>query len=89
MSDVQIINTSAKVYQNLGRYFFAELACGAHSIIVTVSPDAIGVSVQNASHRAWRGTGKNFPNLDAALGYYKTAEIGAMLRTAVELSEAP
>jgi hypothetical protein len=78
------------VYPKLGRYFFAELACGNHAIIVTVGPKAtIGVSVQNASHRAWRGSGKNFQSLDEALVYYKTAAIGAMLRTAVELSQAP
>jgi hypothetical protein len=78
MSDVQVIHSSAKVYPNLGRHFFAELTCGRHSIIVTVAPASIGVTVQNASNRAWRGSGKNFADLDTALAYYKTAAIGAM-----------
>lgn len=88
MSDVQVIQTSTEVYPKQGRYFFAELVCGAHSIIVTVAPASIGVTVQNASNRAWRGSGKNFADLDTAVAYYKTAAIGAMLRTAVELSKA-
>jgi hypothetical protein len=88
MSDVQIIKTSTEVYPKLGRYFFAELACGKHSIIVTVAPASIGVTVQNASNRTWRGTGKNFADLDTALAYYKTAAIGAMLKAAVDLARA-
>jgi hypothetical protein len=88
MSAVQVIKTHATTYPNTGRYFFAELAAGQHSIIVTVAPKYIAVTVQNASNRAWRGPGKNFRTLDAALANYKTAEIRAMLRTAVELSVA-
>jgi hypothetical protein len=88
MSTIQVVHTHVSNYPNTGRYFFAELAAGKHSIIVTVAPKYIAVTVQNASNRAWRGPGKNFRDLDTALANYKTAEIRAMLRTAVELSAA-
>jgi hypothetical protein len=87
MSDVQVITTSDATHAT-GRYFSAELECGAHAALVVVAPAYIAVVVRNAANAAHRGMGKEFPTLDAALAYYKTAAIGAMLRTAVELSQA-
>jgi hypothetical protein len=87
MSDVRVISTSDATHAT-GRYFSAELECGAHAALVVVAPSYIAVVVRNASNAAHRGMGKEFPTLDAALAYYKTAAIGAMLRTAVKLSES-
>jgi hypothetical protein len=88
MSTVQIIETKAKTYPNLGRYFFAELSAGKHKAMVTVAPNYLQVIVQNASNRAWRGMGKRFTNTEAALAAYKTAEIRAMIQAAADLSAA-
>ena len=86
MSDIQVINASSKTYSHLGRYFFAELSCGKHSVLVEVAPKHLQVLVQNAMHRAWRGMGRQFANLEAALAWYKTPEIRSMVSAAVELA---
>lgn len=87
MSTVQIIESKTATYPNLGRYFFAELESGKHRIAITVAPDHLQVIVQNASNRAWRGMGKRFADLTTALAAYKTADIRAMVQTAVDLSK--
>ena len=81
-TDIQVLNSESKTYANLGRYFYSEMRAGKHHVSVTVAPNHLQVIVHNASNRCWRGMGKQFPNLDAALAYYKTPEVRAMLELA-------
>jgi hypothetical protein len=86
MSTILVKSTSEQTL-SMGRYFIAELESGKHSIVVCVNPTGLRVIVQNASNRAWRGMGKLYANLDAALAAYKTGEIRSMIAMAVELSK--
>lgn len=81
--DIQVVKSEHKTYQNLGRYFYSEMRAGKHHVTVAVAPKYLQVIVHNASNRCWRGMGKQFPNLAAALAYYKTPEVRAMLELAV------
>lgn len=80
--DVQIIKSSAKNYDNIGRHFLCEAACGKHSAVVVIAENYVRVVVQNASNRAWRGMGKVFPNTAAALEAYRTPAIRAIIEAA-------
>lgn len=82
MTDIQVLNSDGKTYANLGRYFYCEMRAGKHHVSVTVAPNHLQVIVYNASNRCWRGMGKQFPDLAAALAYYKTADVRAMLEFA-------
>jgi hypothetical protein len=82
LAPIEIVKTNVTVFPNLGRYFFADLSCGKHNISVSMSPTEVRVIVQNASNRAWRGMGKTFPSIDAALANYKTPAVRAMIRAA-------
>lgn len=39
----------------------------------------IGVCCKNASHRAWKGTGRNFNSFDEAKAAYKSSDMKAMI----------
>jgi hypothetical protein len=82
-TDVAVINSEHKTYTHLGRHFYSEMRAGKHHVSVVVAPKHLQVIVHNASNRCWRGMGKQFPNLAAALAYYKTPEVRAMLELAV------
>lgn len=84
--DVMIKETSDKTYPITGRYFLAGMQCGNHSAQVVIAPTYVQVIVQNASNRAWRGMGKRFATVDAAVANYKTAEVRAMIQTAASLA---
>jgi hypothetical protein len=70
MSDIQIISTKEQKLPTLGRYFYAELSSGKHSVTIAVKPTGLQVIVQNAANRAWRGLGKEFADLAQALDAY-------------------
>lgn len=88
MSTIEIKDTKVETYSNLGRYFYADMSNGKHSLAVAIKPHGVQVVVCNASHRAWRRMGKEFPTMDAALAYYRTDAIRAMLTRAAELNKA-
>jgi hypothetical protein len=72
-------------------YLYAELQCGKHSALVVVCRGAtnyVQVIVQNACHRAWRGMGRRFATVEAALAAYKTAAVRTMIETACEMAAA-
>ena len=48
--------------------------------IVTGSRSYVNVTIDNASHRAYRGMGKEFTSLTAAEANYKCPQIKAMIR---------
>jgi hypothetical protein len=84
--NVEIIEASRKIYSNLGEYVFAELRCGKQTMAISVAADTVQVVVtSNASHRAWRGMGKNYRSLTEALAGYKSAPVRAMIDTATRL----
>ena len=78
---VTINDYSDKTYDNeqVGRNLIMGLTCGKHKIAVWVCEGRTCVTVENASHRAWRGVGKPFPTLADAIAYYRTPQIRAML----------
>lgn len=86
--DIQIIESSTKVYPNLGHYLFVEMRTGKHHATFSIASDHIRVIVHNSSNRAWRGLGKRFADSAAALDWYKTPEIRAMLQEAVAMKAA-
>lgn len=71
-----------RVIRNEG-YTGAEMSCGKHSLSVCFSKNAAGqycnVIVNNASHRAFRMSGKFFKSVSEAVESYKQPEIKAML----------
>ena len=82
--DIQVINSEHKTYPNLDRYFSCEMRSGKHHATVTVALNHLEVSVHNASNHAWRGPGRRFETLDAAMSYYKTPALRAMVQYASE-----
>ena len=87
MSNVQTLQHTAHVYPNAGRYTVTEMACGKHRATVMVGPDYVQVVVANASNRAWRGMGKRFTSISAAIASYKTQELRDMIAAAEALTE--
>jgi len=88
--EISIIKTDTQ--KALGNdYLYAEMECGKHSALVVVCRGAteyVQVIVQNAANRAWRGMGKRFANMEAAINAYKTEAIRTMIQTACELQAA-
>lgn len=82
--EIQILNTSRKTYANLGDYLFLEAQAGKHHATVALGPNGIDVCVHNASNRAWRGTGRRFETVEAAIAGYKTEAVKEMIRLAVK-----
>lgn len=80
---IQILNATRKTYTNLGDYLFLEMQEGKTHVTVTVAPDHVNVCSHNASNRAWRGTGRRFETVEAAIAGYKTESIKEMIRLAV------
>jgi len=72
-------------------YVYVELQCGKHSALVVVCRGAsnyVQVIVQNAMNRAWRGMGRRFANVEAAMAAYKTAAVRTMIETANDFAAA-
>lgn len=82
--EIQILNTSRKTYANLGDYLFLEAQSGKHHATVALGPNGVDVCVHNASNRAWRGTGRRFESVEAAIAGYKTEAVREMIRLAVK-----
>jgi len=86
---IQTTSARSETFSRLGRYFFAELTSGKHSIALSASAGEVRVIVtSNASHRAWRGLGKAFGSYAEAIANYKTPEVRAMLEEAQRLDAA-
>ena len=84
------INRQNNFMQNFSHYFHTEMTCENLDASVTIVRGAINyvnVTVKNASHRAWKGAGKNFNNLKDALNNYKDPRVKDMIYTAQILSE--
>src|SRR4051812_1732620 len=81
---IQILNTKRELYTNLGDYLFMEMQEGKQHVTVVVAPDHVQVCSHNASNRAWRGLGRRFETVEAAIAGYKTESIKEMIRLAVK-----
>jgi hypothetical protein len=84
MMDAMITDTSRQTALG-NEYLYVELVCGKHAALVVVCKGAsnyVQVIVQNAMNRAWRGMGRRFATVDAALAAYKTAAVRTMIETA-------
>ena len=62
-------------------------SAGKVSAYVGFHPRGVDVCCLNASNRAWRGSGRCFPSLEAALAAYKSAEMKAIIRGAKDAAE--
>lgn len=88
--DINILDTSRQTALG-NEYLYVEMQCGKHAALVVVCRGAtnyVQVVVQNAMNRAWRGMGKRFASLDAALKAYKTEAIRGMIETACQMGAA-
>lgn len=88
--EIQILNSDRKQYSNIGDWLFMEMQSGKVHASVSVGPDHLNVCVHNASNRAWRGTGRRFETVEAAIAGYKQECVKEMIRLAVKTkSETP
>jgi hypothetical protein len=67
-------------------YTYISLSCEKMSADVAVGPQGVQVVNKNASHRAWRGGGKQFSNFSEAKASYKSSAMRAMLESAEGLA---
>jgi hypothetical protein len=82
--DTMITDTSRQTALG-NEYLYVEMQCGKHAALVVVCRGAtnyVQVVVQNAMNRAWRGMGKRFATVEAAIAAYKTEAIRSMIKTA-------
>jgi uncharacterized metal-binding protein len=82
--EINVIDTSRQTALG-NNYLYVEMQCGKHAALVVVCRGAtnyVQVVVQNAMNRAWRGMGKRFATVDAAVAAYKTDAIRGMIETA-------
>jgi len=83
---MKVLITSASTNNvNGSTYKSFELVCENKSAIVLVvsgKSNYVNVTVNNASHRAFRGLGKDFETFEAALENYKDSKIKAMIQAA-------
>ena len=78
---VNAVNTQRTEY---GVYLTAN--CGKISAMIGITDHGIRVVCVNASHRAWRGAGRHFEDIAAALTAYKRPEMRAMILVADALN---
>lgn len=87
MSEAILVKSAKEqILPTLGRYFYAELECGKHSVVVAVKPTGVQVIVQNAANKCWKGMGKQYATAQDAIAAYKTPAIQNMVAAAVQLS---
>jgi hypothetical protein len=65
-----------------GFYFTA--TANKTSMFVAVHEHGLNVTTLNASHKAWRGSGRIFSNVADAINGYKRAESKAIIKAACE-----
>lgn len=68
-------------------YVFVSLHTDRHAASVIIAKghaNYVQVTVKNASHRAYRGAGKRFLTVEAAIASYKTKAIRSMIEAAAD-----
>lgn len=76
---VSITQDSLTVYPQLGTYRFIIATCGRTEVHVVIAPKHVTIAVNNASHKTWRGLGKDYPSFAAARGKYRSESVQAIL----------
>jgi hypothetical protein len=79
--DIQIVTN-----QKTAHGFYFEGVCGKVTASVGITKHGLQVLCKNASHRAWRGGGKHFHTVQDALANYRSSEMKAIIRAAVEIA---
>lgn len=92
MSAIVVTKTETIESLSNGEYFQVLLTDGKRELSVVFAPDhchnPVSVLVLNASHKAYRGMGRQFPTVAAAVAGYKTESVQAMIRHAADLRAA-
>lgn len=76
------MNILLTTYREHDAYKYWEMTDGKKSAWILQGRDYVTVCAKNATHRAWRGLGKNFENFDQAKNGYRSA----FMRGAIELA---
>lgn len=81
---MNIIITNFEENENYKSY---EAICGKKEAHVYISKKSnyINVTCKNASHRVWRGGGRNFETLQNAIEAYKSAEMKSIIEYATAI----
>lgn len=66
---------------------YVEATCGNKSALVSFTPYGVRVICQNAMHQVWRGAGKAFADVEAALAGYKSGEMKSIISAAAEYAK--
>ena len=88
MMTIQVEEVSHQV-ANSSVYTRVQMTCEKCSALVVVvrgEMNYVRVIVQNASNRAWRGSGKQFASAAEAVANYKKASIKSMIEHAAEIA---
>lgn len=72
-----------------GVYRAVEVDTGGPRVLVILSPFECRVIVQNASHHAYRGSGRGFATLGDAREHYRSDKVQAALATVATLVAEP
>lgn len=75
-------------FETIGDSIYIEITAGAKvaSVVTNRELGTVRVLCKNASHRAYRGTGRIFPSWDEAIAGYKSAEMREIIETAKHLA---
>lgn len=85
---VQITEKLSNVEGNYAYSVFAAEAGNTKATVsivensVNVALNYCGVIVDNAAHKVWRGPGRQFSSIDAAILHYRSGEVKAILECA-------
>lgn len=79
--NIQILETSRTAS---GTYFQA--SCEKKTALVAIHSWGVQVICQNAANRVWKGGGRHFPTIAAAIMGYKSGEMKAIIRAAGEFN---
>jgi len=65
--------------------FYFSATCEKVSATVAIHSYGVQVVCQNAAHKVWRGSGKFFPTIAAAIDNYKSGEMKAIIQAAADM----
>lgn len=85
---IEIKYQSSQELSNHTAYYTTILVDGKKEVSVNYSYGRVNVIYKNASHKAYRGFGKDFNSFEEALNNYKNASIIAAIKAAQELIES-
>lgn len=72
-----------------GTSHYVEATCENTSALVVIEKDGVRVICQNAMHRAWGGSGRHFPTVEAAVAGYKSGAMKSIIQAAADSAKVP